>query len=226
MKRVLVCEDERPIRELLVINLTRLGYDVIEAASGEEALELFDATPDIFLVLLDLMLPKMDGFEVCAALRERSAGVGIIMLTARAQEREKIKALTLGADDYVTKPFSTSELAARIEALGRRIDRSQSSTLESGEFVLDLRAHTLTKAGKLIELTQVEFQIMQCFLENPGRSLTRLEILQRVWGEDYYGEEKIVDVNIRRLRMKIEASASNPRFIVTVWGTGYCWNEA
>ncbi len=225
MTRVLVCEDERPIRELLAINLKRYGYEVFEAVSGEEALQVFDETPDIELALLDLMLPKMDGFAVCEALRERDASMGIVMLTARAQESEKVKALKLGADDYVTKPFSPSELAARLEALERRISRSKSSVLRSGEFVLDLRTHTLKKSEKPIELTQVEFQLMQCFLENQGRPLSRVDILHRVWGEEYFGEEKIVDVNIRRLRMKIENSASDPRHIVTVWGTGYCWND-
>ncbi len=225
MSRVLVCEDECPIRELLSINLKRYGYEVFEAASGEEALQIYDETPHIDLALLDIMLPQMDGFSVCEALRERDASMGIIMLTALAQESEKIKALKLGADDYVTKPFSPSELAARLEALERRIARSKSSVLQSGEFVLDLRTRTLKKADKTIELTQIEFQLMQCFLENQGRPLSRIDILNRVWGEEYFGEEKIVDVNIRRLRMKIENSASDPRYITTVWGTGYCWNE-
>lgn len=225
MTRVLVCEDERPIRELLSINLTRHGFEVLEAASGEEALRLYDETPGIELALLDIMLPKMDGFSVCEALRERNASMGIVMLTARAQESEKIRALKLGADDYVTKPFSPSELAARLEALERRISRSKSSVLQSGEFVLDLRTRSLKKADKLIELTQIEFQLMQCFLENQGCPLSRTDILHRVWGEEYFGEEKIVDVNVRRLRMKIEESASDPRYIMTVWGTGYCWNN-
>ncbi len=225
MSCVLVCEDERPIRELLAINLKRYGYEVIEAASGEEALQVYDKTPHIELALLDIMLPQMDGFAVCEALRERDSSVGIVMLTACAQESEKIKALKLGADDYVTKPFSPSELVARLEALERRIVRSKSSVLRSGEFVLDLRARTLKKADKSIDLTQVEFQLMQCFLENQGRPLSRVDILHRVWGDEYFGEEKIVDVNIRRLRMKIENSAADPRYITTVWGTGYCWNE-
>lgn len=225
MTRVLVCEDERPIRELLAINLKRYGYEVFEASSGEEALRVFDETPDILLVILDLMLPQMDGFSVCKALRERDASMGIVMLTARAQECEKIKALKLGADDYVTKPFSPSELVARLEALERRISHSKSSVLQSGKFILDLRTHTFKKAEEPIELTQIEFQLMQYFLENQGRPLSRLDILHRVWGEEYFGEEKIVDVNIRRLRMKIENSASDPRHIVTVWGTGYCWSE-
>ncbi len=225
MTRVLICEDEHPIRELLSVNLKRYGYEVLESASGEEALQVYDETPNVQLALLDIMLPQMDGFELCKALRERDASMGIVMLTARAQDSEKVKALKLGADDYVTKPFSPSELAARLEALERRISRSKSSVLQSGEFLLDLRTRVLKKADKTIELTQVEFQLMQCFLENAGRPLSREDILRRVWGEEYFGEEKIVDVNIRRLRMKIENSASSPRHITTVWGTGYCWNE-
>ena len=225
MTRILVCEDERPIRELLVITLKRFGFEVLEAASGEEALHIFDHSPDIELALLDIMLPSMDGFAVCEALRQHSATLGIVMLTARSQEHEKIRALKLGADDYVTKPFSPSELAARLEALERRMAHAKPSVLQSGEFVLDLRTHTLKKSDKLIELTQIEFQLMRCFLENSGQPLSRSDILLRVWGDEYFGEEKIVDVNIRRLRMKIESSASNPQHIATVWGTGYCWNE-
>lgn len=225
MKRVLVCEDEEPIRELLMLQLRRFGYEVVAASSGEEALRRYDETPQIALALLDIMLPNMDGFSVCEELRKRDASMGIIMLSARAQESDKIKALKLGADDYVTKPFSASELAARLEALERRMARTNSGVLSRGEFVLDLRTRTLKKGDKPIELTQVEFQLMQCFMENPNHPLSREEILRRVWGEDYYGEEKIVDVNIRRLRMKIETSASDPQIIQTVWGTGYCFKD-
>lgn len=225
MKRVLVCEDEEPIRELLMLQLRRFGYEVVAASSGEEALRRYDETPQIALALLDIMLPNMDGFSVCEELRKRDASMGIIMLSARAQESDKIKALKLGADDYVTKPFSASELAARLEALERRMARTNSGVLSRGEFVLDLRTRTLKKGDKPIELTQVEFQLMQCFMENPDHPLSREEILRRVWGEDYYGEEKIVDVNIRRLRMKIETSASDPQTIQTVWGTGYCFKD-
>ncbi len=232
MKRILVCEDEVSIREFVVINLRRNGYDVIEAGSGEEALDGYDKAedkPDI--ALLDIMLPGIDGFEVCRRLRERSDSMGIIMLTARTQEMEKVGGLMLGADDYVTKPFSPSELVARVDALYRRVDAARQryevqylEEIRQGDFVLNLRNRTLFRDGDPVELTQLEFQIIEYFFTNPGKPLSRVDILHRVWGEDYYGEEKIVDVNIRRLRMKIEANPSNPEHIMTVWGLGYKWN--
>jgi two-component system response regulator RegX3 len=231
MKRVLVCEDEASIREFVVINLKRAGYDVLEAGSGEEALQLYDEQQDsVDVALLDIMLPGMDGFAVCRELRERNDNIGIIILTARTQEMEKVGGLMMGADDYVTKPFSPSELVARVDALHRRVaaarTRKEVNYLEkivSGDFVLNLRNRTLKKQGQPIELTQVEFQIMEYFFSNQGKALSRTDILNRVWGEEYYGEEKIVDVNIRRLRMKIEDNPSEPRHILTVWGMGYKW---
>ncbi len=232
MKRILVCEDEVSIREFVVINLRRNGYDVIEAGSGEEALDGYDKAedkPDI--ALLDIMLPGIDGFEVCRRLRERSDSMGIIMLTARTQEMEKVGGLMLGADDYVTKPFSPSELVARVDALYRRVDAARQrfevqylEEIRQGDFVLNLRNRTLFRDGDPVELTQLEFQIIEYFFTNPGKPLSRVDILHRVWGEDYYGEEKIVDVNIRRLRMKIETNPSSPEHIMTVWGLGYKWN--
>ncbi len=232
MKRILVCEDETSIREFVVINLKRSGYEVTEAGSGEEALEKFDGEKGNFdIALLDIMLPGMDGFAVCRELRQRSENIGIIMLTARTQEMEKVGGLMMGADDYVTKPFSPSDLMARVDALHRRVTaakaRDEVNFLEevtSGDFVLNLRSRTLKKKGQLVELTQVEFQIMEYFFANPGKALSRTDILSRVWGEEYFGEEKIVDVNIRRLRMKIEDDPSEPRYILTVWGLGYKWN--
>lgn len=232
MKRILVCEDEVSIREFVVINLRRSGYEVIEAGSGEEALEKYDRAedkPDI--ALLDIMLPGMDGFAVCRGLRERSDSMGIIMLTARTQEMEKVGGLMMGADDYVTKPFSPSELVARVDALYRRVDAARQrmevqylEEIRQGDFVLNLRNRSLQRDGVPVELTQLEFQIIEYFFTNPGKPLSRTDILHRVWGEDYFGEEKIVDVNIRRLRMKIEANPSSPEHIMTVWGLGYKWN--
>lgn len=232
MKRILVCEDEASIREFVVINLKRSGYEVVEAGSGEEALKKFDEDRDgIDMALLDIMLPGMDGFAVCRELRQRSESMGIIMLTARTQEMEKVGGLMMGADDYVTKPFSPSELVARVDALQRRVAavraRNEVNYLEelhSGDFILNLRSRTLKKRGQPVELTQVEFQIMEYFFTNPGKALSRTDILTRAWGEEYFGEEKIVDVNIRRLRMKIEDTPSEPRYILTVWGLGYKWN--
>lgn len=232
MKKVLVCEDETAIREFVVINLKRSGYEVVEAGSGEEALQKFDEEKGgVDIALLDIMLPGMDGFAVCRELRTRSETMGIIMLTARTKEMEKVGGLMMGADDYVTKPFSPSELMARVDALHRRVmavrSRDEVSYLEemtSGDFVLNLRSRTLKKRGQLVELTQVEFQIMEYFFANPGKALSRTDILTRVWGEEYFGEEKIVDVNIRRLRMKIEETPSEPQYILTVWGFGYKWS--
>lgn len=232
MKRVLVCEDESAIREFVVINLKRHGYTVVEASSGERAIEKFDSSPEpIDVALLDVMLPGMDGFAVCRALRARSSHVGIIMLTARTQESDKVNGFSTGADDYVTKPFSPSELMARVDALYRRVTDSQAGKTALaydeertfGDFTLNLRNHTLKRRGVPMELTQVEFQIMEYFFENPGKALSRDDILERVWGSDYFGEIKTVDVNIRRLRMKVEDDPSEPRHILTVWGLGYKW---
>ena len=227
-----MCEDEAAIREFVVINLKRSGYEVVEAGSGEEALQKYDEEKGgVDIAMLDIMLPGMDGFAVCRELRSRSETMGIIMLTARTQEMEKVGGLMMGADDYVTKPFSPSELMARVDALHRRVvaarSRDEVSYLEemtSGDFVLNLRSRTLKKRGQLVELTQVEFQIMEYFFANPGKALSRTDILTRVWGEEYFGEEKIVDVNIRRLRMKIEETPSEPQYILTVWGFGYKWS--
>ena len=232
MKRILVCEDEASIRDFVVINLKRSGYEVVEAGSGEEALQKFeDYKGDVDIALLDIMLPGMDGFAVCKELRQKSSSMGIIILTARTQEMEKVGGLMMGADDYVTKPFSPSELMARVDALYRRVmalrsreEVSYLEEIESGDFVLNLRSRTLLKQGQPIELTQVEFQIMEYFFTNPGKALSRTNILTRGWGEEYFGEEKIVDVNIRRLRMKIEEDPSSPQYILTVWGMGYKWN--
>lgn len=232
MKKILVCEDEDAIRDFIVINLERGGYDVVEATNGEEALIRYDESGgDFDIAILDIMMPGIDGLQVCKELRNRNSGIGIIMLSARTQEMDKVTGLMLGADDYVTKPFSPSELTARVDALYRRValasEKSENGfkeELKSNNFTLKLRNRSLLKNGETIELTQVEFQIMEYFFSNPGVALDRTDILNYVWGEAYVGEEKIVDVNIRRLRMKIEDEPSNPRYIVTVWGRGYKWN--
>ena len=226
MKKVLILEDEVNIRSFVVINLRRAGYDAIEAGTGAEALERLRENPDIGVAILDIMLPDMDGFEVCRNIRATNKVIGIIMLTARTQEMDKVTGLMTGADDYVTKPFSPAELTARIDALYRRIGgdtNADPEVLSQGIFVLNTRNRTLEKDGQRIKLTQVEYAIMKLFMQNPGRALSREDILTSVWGRDYEGELKIVDVNIRRLRIKIENDTANPTFITTVWGFGYKW---
>ncbi len=230
MKRVLIAEDEAAIREFVVINLRRGGYDVLEACDGAQALELYDSCGgEVDVVILDVMMPNVDGLEVCRILRERSNNLGIIMLTAKTQEMDKITGLMTGADDYVTKPFSPSELVARVDAIYRRVamnnsgKETASDTITLGEFKLNLRNRSLTKNGVFVELTQVEFQMMEYFFTNAGAALSRTAILNRVWGDEYFGEEKIVDVNIRRLRMKVEDEPSNPQHLITIWGIGYKW---
>lgn len=227
MKKVLVLEDEASIRGFVVINLKRGGYDVIEAESGEEALEKLSENPDVKVALLDVMLPGIDGFEVCRRIRATNTKIGIIMLTARAQEMDKVTGLMTGADDYVTKPFSPAELTARVDALFRRaggdVEETPEGEIRKDPFLLNTRNRTLEKNGQRIKLTQVEYTIMKMFMENPGKALSREEILDMVWGQDYFGEVKIVDVNIRRLRLKIEDNPQNPTYITTVWGYGYKW---
>ena len=208
MKKVLVAEDESSIREFVVINLKRNGYDVVEAADGAQAIEKYKAcNGDIDVAILDIMMPYVDGLEV-----------------------DKVSGLLIGADDYVTKPFSPSELMARVDVLYRRVemsagfaDSSHANVITSGEFELNMRNRTLTKNGIPIELTQVEFQIMEYFFTNQDAALSRTDILEKVWGSDYFGEEKIVDVNIRRLRMKVEDNPSAPKHLLTMWGVGYKW---
>ena len=227
MKKVLVLEDEASIRGFIVINLRRAGYDVIEAESGEEALDRLRENPDARVALLDIMLPGIDGFEVCRRIRATNTNIGIIMLTARSQEMDKVTGLMTGADDYVTKPFSPAELTARVDALVRRSGGEEppqaTGELSQPPFLLNTRNRTLEKNGQRIKLTQVEYSIMRVFMENPGKALSREEILDMVWGRDYFGELKIVDVNIRRLRLKIEDNVQNPAYITTVWGYGYKW---
>ena len=227
MKKLLVCEDESAIREFEVITLRRAGYEVVDTSCGEDAIKAFNAAPNDFsVVLLDIMMPGIDGFTVCKKIREKNSRVGIIMLSAKTQEMDKVNGLMLGADDYVTKPFSPSELAARVDAICRRISAGNdapSDILKSGPFTLSLLSRTLTKNGKIIDLTQAEFQLMELFMSNAETALERKQILVRIWGESYNGDDKIVDVNIRRLRMKIEDEPSNPAHLQTVWGYGYKW---
>ena len=232
MRKILVVEDEDAIREVVALNLRLAGYEVTEAASAEQALAVFSPPAGFDVAVLDIMLPGMNGFSLCETIRRDSASIGIIMLSAKTLETDKIKGLSIGADDYMTKPFSVSELLARVEALVRRVGRQGASSaapepdgrMVSGVFVLDQKSRVLYKNGTPIDLTQVEFQIMELFFANPGVALVREKILEGVWGENYFGDVKIVDVNIRRLRMKIEDEPSKPEHILTVWGYGYRWN--
>ena len=234
MMKVLVVEDEASIREMIALNLRLAGMEPLEAESAEAALALLETKPGCVAAILDVMLPGMNGFSLCETIRRTDQRIGIIILSAKGQEQDKIRGLSIGADDYMTKPFSVSELLARVEALCRRVSRSEAdapqartapAALVSGDFVLDENRRVLLKAGQPIELTQVEFQIMELFFHNPGTALVREKILKGVWGENYYGDVKIVDVNIRRLRMKVEDEPSHPTHILTVWGYGYRWEE-
>ena len=227
MKKVLVLEDESSIRSFVVINLRRSGYDPIEAETGEEALEALRRNPDIRVALLDVMLPDIDGFEVCRRIRASYSRIGIIMLTAKSQEMDKVTGLMTGADDYVTKPFSPAELTARIDALYRRIDTDAATELGEelvhGPFRLNTRNRTLEKNGERVKLTQTEYAIIKLFVDNPGKAFSREDIRNEIWGQDYFGDLKIVDVNIRRLRLKIEDDTAAPIYLTTVWGFGYKW---
>ena len=229
MKRILIAEDEDVIRDFIVINLKRAGYDVVDVPDGEQALQVFEQSGgDFDVVVLDIMMPGIDGFGVCEKIRAASNTIGIIMLSAKSQEMDKVRGLMTGADDYITEPFSPSELVARVDAIYRRVSLAkdvaqQSGEIVSGPFVLNSKSRTLTKNGKTVDLTQVEFQILEFFMRNPNTALERSAILDEVWGSNYFGDVKIVDVNIRRLRMKIEEEPSNPRYLQTVWGFGYKW---
>lgn len=232
MSRILICEDEDDIREFIVINLKRAGYEVVDVNCGEDALKVFDKFGDTFDVcILDIMMPGIDGFQVCKHIRELSKTVGIIMLSAKSQEMDKVNGLMLGADDYITKPFSPSELTARVDAIQRRVGlsetrrRREAPIISSGPFKIDSKSRTITKNNIPLEMTQVEYKIMEFFIKNKNMAFQRNEILDNIWGKAFVGDEKIIDVNIRRIRMKIEDEPSKPKYLVTVWGYGYKWND-
>lgn len=228
VKKVLVLEDEDSIRSFVVINLRRAGFEPVEAACGQEALDALRADPEIRVALLDVMLPDIDGFEVCRRIRAEGSRVGIIMLSAKGQEMDKITGLVSGADDYVTKPFSTAELTARIDALYRRTGAEPAprpaEELRQGPFLLNTRTRELERDGERVRLTQIEYALVLLFMQNPGQPLSREELLKRVWGESFDGDDKVVDVNIRRLRIKLEEDSTAPRYLHTVWGFGYRWD--
>lgn len=230
MKRILVVEDEYAIRELITLNLKIAGYDVIGTDNAESALEILSGENEDFdIALLDIMLPGMSGLELCSIIRRGDQNMGVIILSAKTQEKDKIEGLATGADDYMTKPFSVAELVARVDATYRRVSGAGAASggsdeIELGDFVLDKRSRVVKKRGEPLDLTQVEYQLMELFFENPGVALDRDRILKAVWGKSYYGDVKIVDVNICRLRIKVEDESNAPKHIITVWGYGYRWN--
>ena len=235
MKKVLIAEDEASIREFIVINLKRSGYDVVEAENGEEAINKYEEeNGNIDVAVLDIMMPLKDGLEVCKYLRAKSSKIGIIMLTAKTQEMDKVTGLLVGADDYVTKPFSPSELMARVDAVYRRVsimNENEKAAVANpdlttvGDFSLDYRDRILYKNGSPIELTQIEFQLLDYLFKNPDVTLSRSDILNKVWGDGYFVDDKVVDGNIHRLRNKVEDEPTQPKHLITIWGRGYKWIE-
>ncbi|MDZ4534164.1 response regulator transcription factor [Bacillus cereus] len=227
MSTILVLEDEIPIRNFIVLNMKRTGFNVLVASTGEEALELIGKhTVDI--ALLDVMLPGIDGFEVCQSIREINKKMGIIMLTARIQDADKVQGLTIGADDYIAKPFSPNELVARVQSLLRRlkVNEENMKTIHSGPFLLNLLQEKLYREGQVIDLTPTEYIILQYLMNNATKPVSRNEILNKIWGENYIGDMKVVDVNMRRLRQKVELNPSEPQYLLTVWGKGYMWKDS
>lgn len=222
--KVLIVEDEASIRKFIAINLERSGFEPLEADTGEKALELA-RTCKPGVMVLDVMLPGIDGFEVLKRLREEMPGLIIIMLTARGQDTDKITGLESGADDYMVKPFNPHELTARIRTILRRTERRQpdETSLSYKNLLMDLKSQKFLKDGTEIELTPTEFSVLKLFMSNVGRALSRNELFNSVWGKNYFGDLKTLDVYIRRLREKIEEDPSKPQYIETVWGYGYRW---
>ena len=228
MAEILIVEDELSIGEIVEINLKMAHHNVTRVTNAEDALTLINGGRKFDVAILDIMLPGMNGIYLCENIRKNDSNIGIIMLSAKSQEYDKVTCLSVGADDYITKPFGMQELLARVESLLRRLNRtaevvSSEDVLQSGPFTLDLKSRVLYKNNQMIDLTSVEFSIMELFFRNKDTALVREKILEGVWGESYFGDVKIVDVNIRRLRIKIEEDPSNPQHIVTIWGYGYRW---
>ena len=226
MANILVLEDQTEIREFIVINIRRQNHKVFVAGTGEEALEIVDKE-NIDLAVLDIMLPGIDGLEVCKEIRRNNKYMGIIMLTAKGLDSDKEEGFLSGADDYIMKPFSPKELILRMDAILRRVDMLKKDTdtrYSKGPFVIDYDSRMLTKDGEEVELTQIEFSIISFLTKNEDKSISREEMLDEVWGENFYGSFKIVDVNIRRIRKKIEDDPSDPKYIKTIWGYGYRWS--
>lgn len=227
--KILILDDEDPIRQFMKINLDYQGYQTVEAASGEEALRIFDEENPA-VAILDIMLPGISGYEVCEKIREKSPMTGIIMVSAKSQDIDKILGLEKGADDYIIKPFNPQELILRVKSLMRRVNLNPAGdsgeevkSLSDGPFTLDIYSKTFYKDDREIDVTPTEFTILEYFIKNKGKAMTRDEIMKETWGDNYSNDTKIVDVNIRRIRAKIEENPAKPEFIETVWGTGYRW---
>ncbi|WP_311481367.1 response regulator transcription factor [uncultured Anaerococcus sp.] len=227
--KILILDDEDPIRQFMKINLDYQGYQTVEAASGEEALRIFDEEKPA-VAILDIMLPGISGYEVCEKIRDKSPMTGIIMVSAKSQDIDKILGLEKGADDYIIKPFNPQELILRVKSLMRRVNLNPSNSsaeevksLTDGPFTLDIYSKTFFKDDVEIDVTPTEFTILEYFIKNKGKAMTRDEIMKETWGDNYSNDTKIVDVNIRRIRAKIEENPAKPEYIETVWGTGYRW---
>jgi len=227
--KILILDDEDPIRQFMKINLDYQGYQTYEAASGEEALRVFDEVKPA-VAILDIMLPGISGYDVCEKIRDKSPMTGIIMVSAKSQDIDKILGLEKGADDYIIKPFNPQELILRVKSLMRRVNlkaenesEKEVKSLKDGPFTLDIYSKTFYKDDREIDVTPTEFTILEYFIKNKGKAMTRDEIMKETWGENYSNDTKIVDVNIRRIRAKIEENPAKPQFIETVWGTGYRW---
>ncbi|MBO8434175.1 MAG: response regulator transcription factor [Tyzzerella sp.] len=228
-KKILVVDDEKAIADIIKFNLKKEGYEVITAGDGEEGvIKAFTENPD--LILLDIMMPKIDGYEACKRIREKLS-IPIIMLTARAEEVDKVLGLELGADDYVTKPFGIRELMARVKANLRKYEvvskeeNTPSNTLEFGKLVIDLDKYEVIKDGSVIDLTFREFELLKFLAQKKAQVFSREVLLEKVWGYEYFGDVRTVDVTIRRLREKIEDDPSKPMYILTKRGVGYYFNS-
>lgn len=229
MDKILILEDEIGIRSFVSINLKREGYEVIEAGTGAEAIEKLSTEKNISLALLDIMLPDTSGIEICKHIRKEYDNMGVIMLTAKSQEDDKIEGFLSGADDYIIKPFSIKELLMRVQALIRRVkkdsDSKKNNMIDTPPFLLDPNKRKLYKNKVEVDLTPTEFSIVKYLMTNDSQSLSRDQILEEVWGSADLYDYKIVDVNIRRIRNKIEDDPSKPKFIQTVWGYGYSFRR-
>lgn len=216
--KVLVVDDESRMRKLIRDFLVKDGYQVLEAGDGQEALDVYFENPDISLIILDVMMPRLDGWQVCREIRE-SSKVPIIMLTAKSDERDELLGFDLGVDEYITKPFSPKILMARVSAILRRTGHSDDNTvLKSGDIILDKGAHQVTIDGRVVELSFKEFELLNYFMENEGVALSRDKILNNVWNYDYYGDARTIDTHVKKLRSKLGEKGD---YIKTIWGVGY-----